>query len=464
MSISSSQDSSCPNVPPEDGYYVYQHGSHADGTFIRVYVPEAAENSETKLKVILYLHGFALCMPSFYEEHLVQLVKKGYIVFFPDFQRSFYPNTPPQAPTPTRPTLKHLQIWRSLGKELSAISEEDSLPTHKINSLFRDEGSDADLESGMSEFSVSAAKLKLVVLPILIILTILSVLSWFQREYGKNLIHLLSTVALSLAYKPTEWLDEAISLTEDAWNDLRQQERYSHWQEEKLDAFAFGHSLGGLLALSLPWHLKDKPNHPFFPQKIVTADPAANTEMGIPKCAIWILKLFGSPFTEEPILIKNTGESLTEPVAILHGGADKLVPPSQWVAASGDKGSNYDAIASKEKAIYFSYSNPDKQPPLKAFHNQAVTCTEYYGDALFKNFGGVKKGANAYNCQYIWPGVDKIFNGTATPENLRSHLKTDDFQVETTPPQDSGKLWKRLAWILGAILLLRLGYWIYGIV
>ena len=78
---------------PEDQYFVYQCGSHADGTYIRVYVPEAAEKFGKKLKAILYLHGFALCMPSFYEDHLVELVKQGYIVFFPDFQRSFYPNT-----------------------------------------------------------------------------------------------------------------------------------------------------------------------------------------------------------------------------------------------------------------------------------------------------------------------------------------------------------------------------------
>ena len=457
MSLSSSQSWICVHVP-EDKYYVYQCGSHADGTFIRVYVPEAAANSGTKLNAILYLHGFALCMPSFYEVHLVDLVKKGYIVFFPDFQRSCYPNTPPQVPTPLRPSLAHLRRWWSVATQLSS---QTSLSTDDIHPMLSEvyERGDVGLGGGLSEFS--ASEFQGVARSLVVIIILLNVVSWFRREYGKNLIHLLSTVALSLVHRPTEWLANAITLTEEAWEYLCQQERYSHWNQETLDTFAFGHSLGGLIALSLPSALKDSPNNRFFPKQIVTADPAPSTEMGIPKFAIWILKLFGAPFTADPILIQNTGQSLKGPVAILHGGSDKLVPPRQWVVASHGQRSNYDAISSREKAIYFSYSNPDAQPPLVAFHNQAVTSTEYYDDALFKHFGGVKNGPNAYNTDYVWPGVDKIFMGTATPEDLLSHLHTPDYQVKTTPPDDSCKLLTRLAWILGIILLLGVGYWIW---
>ncbi len=461
MSLSSSQSWLCVYVP-EDKYYVYQCGSHADGTFIRVYVPEAAGNSGTKLKAILYLHGFALCMPSFYEAHLIDLVKKGYIVFFPDFQRSFYPNTPPQVPTPPRPSPDHLRRWRSVAAKSSAqMSSQTSLSTDDVHSLFSEayEGGDAGLGRGLSEFS--AEELRRVARSLVVIIVLLKVISWFRREYGKNLIHLLSTVALSLVHCPTQWLTNALALTEDAWEYLCQQERYSHWNQEALDTFAFGHSLGGLIALSLPFGLKDSPNNRFFPKQIVTADPTPSTEMGLPKLAIWILKLFRAPFTAAPILIQDTGKSLTGSVAILHGGADKLVPPRQWVIASDGHRSNYDVIASQQKAIYFSYSNPETQPPLVAFHNQAVTCTQYYDDALFKNFGGVKKGPNAYNTDYVWPGIAKIFMETATPENLLSHLNTPNFQVKTTPPDDSSKLLTRLARIVGIILLLGVGYWIW---
>ncbi len=465
MSISSSKSWICVKVPPENGYYVYQRGSHADGSFIRVYVPEAAANPGTKLKAILYLHGFALCMPSFYEDHLIKLVQEGYIVFFPDFQRSCYPNTKPQALAQPRKSLAHLQQWWSVATQSSPqMTSQTSLSTDEVCSMLSEvyEQGDVGLGRGLSQFSPQ--ELQGVARALVIIIVLLNVISWFRREYGKNLIHLLSTVGLSLVHRPTEWLKNAIALTEDAWEYLSEQERYCHWNQETLDTFAFGHSLGGLLALSLPSELKDDPNNRFFPKKIVTADPAPSTEMGIPKFAIWILKLFHAKFTADPILIQNTGSSLTQPVVILHGGADKLVPPHQWVDAQSRKPSNYKAITSGEKAIYFSYSNPEVQPPLIAFHNQAVTCTEYYDDALFKNFGGVKKGPNAYNYEYVWPGVEKIFMGEATPTNLLSQLNPQNFKVATTPPRVPCKIIKILTFVFGGSLLIGLGFWLWNTV
>lgn len=455
MSLSSSKSWICVHVP-EDKYYVYQCGSHADGTFIRVYVPEAASTSGKKLNTILYLHGFALCMPSFYEAHLVELVKEGYIVFFPDFQRSFYPNTQPQYPTPPRPSLDHFQMWLSATTQ---VPSQDFLSVEDVSSMLSEvyERGDVGLGRGLYEFT--ASEFRGVARALVVIIALLNVCSWFRREYGKNLIHLLSTVALSLVHSPTQWLENAIALTEDAWEYLSQQDRYSHWNQETLDTFAFGHSLGGLIALSIPYGLKDSPNNRFFPKQIVTADPAPSTEMGIPKFAVWILKFFRSPFTADPILIQNTGKNLMEPVVILHGSSDTFVPPRQWVSALPGQCSNYEAIASLNKAIYFSYSNPENLPPLVAFHNQAVTSTQYYDDALFKFFGGVKCEPNAYNTDYVWPSVDKIFMEIATPENLLSHLNTPNFQVKTSPPDDSSQLLTKLAWIVGIILLFGVGYW-----
>ncbi|NEP51808.1 MAG: hypothetical protein F6K65_24655 [Moorea sp. SIO3C2] len=468
MSNYLSQSWQCVHVPPEKGYDVYQHGCHLSANFIRVYVPEEAKNTETKLKAIIYLHGFALCMPSFYEAHLIELVKKGYIVFFPDYQYSFYPNTPPQGPTPSKQSLPYLQKWRSLAK-LSADTlananssiNTPSLTTDDIDSILSEfeayERGDLAVKGELSEFS--AFELRRVARAMIVITIILMILSWFRREYSKNLIHLLSTVALSLVNSPEEWLENAITRTEHAWEYLSQQDQYLHWNDQnKPDTFAFGHSLGGLLALSLPFHLEGKsPESRFFPKKIVVADPTPNTENGIPKFVICILKLFCVPFVNNPIKIKNTGKSLTEPVAILHGNSDELVPPSEWV---GGKCSNYDAINSEQKAIYFSYSNDQANPKLVAFHNQAVTSTQYYGDGLFKHFGGVKNGPNAYNINYVWPGADKIFAGETTPEDLLDHLHTPDFQVQPTPSKNCGNLLTKLALIFGIILLLGVAYWI----
>ena len=82
----------------EERYYtIYQTGSHQDGDYLRVYVPKIPYNENGKLKVITYLHGFALCIPEFYEEHLTQLANLGYYVFFPDYQKSNYPDFPDES-------------------------------------------------------------------------------------------------------------------------------------------------------------------------------------------------------------------------------------------------------------------------------------------------------------------------------------------------------------------------------
>ena len=88
---------------PKDGYSIFQGGSHAEGNFIRVYVPDSAAqggghgepDGTPPLKTLIYLHGFALSMPRFYNKHIEELVNHGYIVFFPDFQVSDYPDTKP---------------------------------------------------------------------------------------------------------------------------------------------------------------------------------------------------------------------------------------------------------------------------------------------------------------------------------------------------------------------------------
>jgi len=67
---------------------IFQRGRHRDGTFIRVFVPDAARQPGAELRVILYLHGFALCLPSFYEQHMLKLAEQGWIVLYPDYQRT----------------------------------------------------------------------------------------------------------------------------------------------------------------------------------------------------------------------------------------------------------------------------------------------------------------------------------------------------------------------------------------
>ncbi|NET24723.1 hypothetical protein [Okeania sp. SIO1I7] len=68
-------------------YTIYQVGNHKNGDFVIIYAPQNPRRKNGKLKVITYLHGFSLCLPQFYEQHLEYLAAKGIYVFFPDYQK-----------------------------------------------------------------------------------------------------------------------------------------------------------------------------------------------------------------------------------------------------------------------------------------------------------------------------------------------------------------------------------------
>jgi hypothetical protein len=84
-------------------------------------------------------------------------------------------------------------------------------------------------------------------------------------------------------------------------------------------------------------------------------------QRGIPGFAIALVKLFGSPFTAEPLRIQDSGPCLRQPVATLHGLADTLVPPQQWHPHGSDGA--YAAIACPSKALFFAFSNPQHKLP-----------------------------------------------------------------------------------------------------
>lgn len=442
----------------KEGYKICQSGSHHLGDFIRVFVPESpCRSKEGKIKVILYLHGFALCMPDFYEQHLKVLAQQqGYYVFFPDFQKSEYPNyleasdIEIEKEKKAKREKKHLSVWLSRLSKLILKGDNFS-----VEDLFSEEqklskqGITDEEKLGKAERS----SLFRVSLALVVLIVVINIYSWFNRTYGKNLIHLISTVALSLVQKPTFWIENANNLTEQAWQKLVKDN--PELAQQEIDVYVFGHSLGGLLALSWPAYIKKEQK--FFPKQIITADPAPSTEMGIPKIAILILKLFKSPFTAEPINIRESGKKLNLPVGIMHGIDDKIVKPESWVKQSWfQRKSNFDCIDSEHKQIYFSLS---KSPDLIAFHNQAVTNTDYYDDELFKHFGGVKNGPNVYNDEYIWPGVNLVLREEARADELLDKFPLGtEYVVETLPdkPFDAKLL---LAILFTVLALLGLGYW-----
>ena len=436
---------------------IFQRGRHRDGTFIRVFVPDAAWQPGAELRVILYLHGFALCLPSFYEQHMLKLAEQGWIVLYPDYQRSSY-REEPLGPAPAAgASAPAAPSWGRTTRRLLRRKREDALAEDDLPQEMARASDEAELASALPALQVK--DLRRVLLPWLLIQLVLAVIGWFRRSYARNLGQLIGTVLLSLAYAPKHWLANAAVLAEQAWRDLAREPQYQHWPSQPPAVYGFGHSLGGLLSLSLPALpalIGPAAARPWEPQVILACDPATSTEMGIPGFAIALLKLFGSPFTAEPLRIQDTGPCLSQPVVILHGLADTLVPPQQWDPQGSDGA--YAAIHSHEKALFFASSNPQHNPPLLAFHNQAVTSTKYYDDDLFRSFGGVKHGANAYNTAWIWPALTALFQDRVPPAELLNKLPCrPPFDVVDAPPPAPRQRWRW--WLVLALTVVAALVW-----
>ncbi len=341
---------------------------------------------------------------------------------------------------------------RLLRRNREELLTEDDLPQELARAA-----DDAELSCALPALQVK--DLRRVLLPWLLIQLVLAVIGWFQRSYARNLGQLIGTVLISLAYAPKHWLANAAVLAEQAWRDLAREPQYQHWPSQPPAVYGFGHSLGGLLSLSLPaLPALIGPNaaSPWEPQVILACDPATSTEMGIPGFAIALLKLFGAPFTAEPLRIQDTGPCLSQPVAILHGLADTLVPPQQWDPQASDGA--YAAIASQEKALFYASSNAQHSPPLVAFHNQAVTSTQYYDDDLFRSFGGVKHCPNAYNTAWIWPALTALFQHRVPPAELLHKLPTPPpFEVVDAPPPMPRQWWRW--WLVLALTVVAALVW-----
>lgn len=447
------------HIIPKDGYTIYQSGGHKQGNFIQVFAPDNPyRDPEGKLRLITYLHGFALCLPKFYEAHLQELAQKGYYVFFPDFQRSRYPDNP-EPEQAFKPKTPHLSFWLEI---LTDVISKGS--RFRIEEHFHEEPNKLKVRT-LARKLVRPTRFKYLRVSLALVVFILVVkllFSWFNRRYGQNLITLISTVGVSLWHSPLEWINQAIYITDKAWEKLS--ENNPNIAQSEFDFYVFGHSLGGLLALSWPFYLKES-QQKFLPKQIITADPAPSTDRGIPQIALWILKLFNVPFAAKPITIATTGSKLCDiPVGIMHGADDTIVKPQFWVKRSvWQKKSNFDCIASKQKQIYFSLSNKKDNPPLIAFHNQAVTDTTYFDDALFKHFGGVKKQPNIYNCQYIWRGVDLVVKNQANVNQLLPKFNPPGSPVIITDtlPEKAINFTGIVIAILIGLTLFGLGYWFW---
>jgi hypothetical protein len=93
-----------------------------------------------------------------------------------------------------------------------------------------------------------------------------------------------------------------------------------------------------------------------------------------------------------------------------------------------------------------------------AFHNQAVTSTKYYDDDLFRSFGGVKHGANAYNTAWIWPALTALFQDRVPPAELLNNLPCrPPFDVVDAPPPAPRQRWRW--WLVLALTVVAALVW-----
>lgn len=236
-------------------------------------------------------------------------------------------------------------------------------------------------------------------------------------------IDLISAVLESLRSRPEDWIKAAINSTSDAFDRVTvpQTQPTQKLSDANVDIYLFGHSMGGLFALSWPHYLSQN-QQKLHPLQVIAADPVPDSLSNLPAFVRYILEhdLQDSPFVKYPMNIQDTGSSLTVPAAILHGNEDTIVSPCSWKQPFG-------AIASKNKKIYFSNSDNTGEPSLSANHNQSVTDTKaLLPDYLAVALGGAKSEADDLNWRYIWFALDRAIQGTAVDTLLFDLAKWSD--------------------------------------
>lgn len=402
MANSSNAQITQPPVPNYDylslKYSTHEYGNHRDGTYIKVYIPQNPYTDEQhKYRVIVYLHGFSLGIPRFYEAHLEHLVKQGYFVFFPDYQQDLYDN--------------------------------DNIFQRDIDSIVRDVNS-----SSLPSSTVDYLRY------------------WIEqtfntnREDAENILKLIAAVWRSLDSTPEDWLRAANASTQNSASQVQSLTGIS--LSTQADVYLFGHSLGGLFALS--WSKFLVPSQSWLqPKQVIVADPVPDSLSNQPAFVKLLLKTFFGykPFVRHPMNIRDTGASLLVPIGMLYGAEDTISPPNSWQEVSSlEHKSAYDCIASQQKQIYFSHSDTYGQPSLAANHNQSVTDSTYIPNSLAQMLGGAKTALDDFHYRFIWYALDRVVDGTHRADQLYTSFNLDNWSdgKPITPITNTWPIYSRL--------------------
>lgn len=216
---------------------------------------------------------------------------------------------------------------------------------------------------------------------------------------------LLEEVLTPYPISPQGWLNSAIKSVTQAYDSVG-------LLTQEVDTYLFGHSLGGLFAMSWQYYT-NSPDIPssLIPKQIIVADPVPDSESNIPPFVQRIIE--GVHAFKDKVDIKYTGRSLTVPLAILHGNDDTIVPINDWLNL-------FDSfIATNEKALYLSSTDEYGAPAMYANHEQATINTSFVYDSVANEvFDGVGTEDNL-NWRYIWDALDQVIRKGARADQLK---------------------------------------------
>jgi fermentation-respiration switch protein FrsA (DUF1100 family) len=202
---------------------------------------------------------------------------------------------------------------------------------------------------------------------------------------------------------PRGWLGNAIGSVAAAF------ER-AGLADAPVDTYLFGHSLGGLFALSWPAFAAGKVPAELMPSQVIAANPIPDSESLIPTPIRITGRAIGA--YADRVDVAEAGAALRVPVAILHGAGDILVPVRSWAGP-------FEAIASKEKRFYCAQSDSHGAPALVADHIQSGVDTSFLPNVMaMMSVGGVAS-ENTLNWRYIWPALDQVIRCGARADQLQ---------------------------------------------
>ncbi len=294
-------------------------GQCRQGNYIKVWLPQNPYlDKQGYKKAVIYLHGFALGASEIYKSHLLHLVKQGFYVFYPVYQRGF------------------CQV---------------------------------------------------------------------QWTFWSNILEIYQAIFHPYPVDARGWVTNAISSVRHAYecNGLL---------DEPVNSYLFGHSLGGLQALSWSYYA-DKVLDPIpaqlKPQQVLAVDPIPSSDLNIPQPIRFLVNRFG--VFKNKVQIQNTGSQLNVPVAILHGESDSIVKLKVWKEM-------FQYIKSNQKRLYTSSTDKHGSPNLLATHMQAAVYTRFFPDWMAKCiFGGVGAEDNL-SWHYIWSALDQVVRGEQKADTL----------------------------------------------